>query len=205
MTITANPAVDTDEAYLDKESIAIHEAGHAVVATITGITVRYATLAPRDGGGMVVLRPRRTGFPARESIAISCAGMIAQDVAGEERWFIVEESDPGDVANIRDDARRWHAASEGVTVLDLITQAWEVAYDLIVNHYGAVLAVAERLMTSRTALTGPEIRTCIDTAPAESPSSLTPGGRTFWVPEYSSLRNWGPSPSKPRARRSIHA
>ncbi|MFI9553137.1 M50 family metallopeptidase [Nonomuraea endophytica] len=177
-------------------SVAIHEAGHAVVASLTGITVRYATLASRDGGGIVVLRPRRTGFPAQESIAISCAGMIAQDVAGtDERWDIAEMSDAGDIRHIRADARAWHAASDGVTVLDLITRSWAMAFDLVLDNYGAVLAVAERLLLSSKALTGPEIRACINGAPTIRPHPVPADGHTFWIPRYSSLRSWGPAAS----------
>lgn len=184
---------------LDQISVAVHEAGHAVVATLTSIAVRYATLASRDGWGVVVIRPRRTGFPAQESIAVSCAGLIAQDVAGtDHRGNIVEMSDDGDITHIRTYARAWHAASDGVTVLDLITRSWAMAFDLVVNNYGAVLAVAERLLTSSRALTGPEIRTCINAASTVRPDSVAADGHTFWVPDYSSLRNWGPAASRRR-------
>lgn len=181
-------------------SAAVHEAGHAVVATLTGIAVRYATLAPRTGGGAVVLRPRRAGFPAQDSVAISCAGIIAQDVAGtDERWDIAEMSGAGDIRNIRDDAQLWHAAaSDGATVLDLINRSWVMAFDLIIDNYGAVLAVAERLLLSNKALTGPEIRACINGAPTVQPDDVPADGRTFWIPRYSTLRNWGPAANSKR-------
>ncbi|MEV4212557.1 M50 family metallopeptidase [Micromonospora sp. NPDC049662] len=183
----------------DRISTAVHEAGHAVVATLTGIAVRYATLAPRDGVGVVVLRPRRGGFPALESIAISCAGLIAEDVAGtDERWGIAEASQDGDVTNIRAAARDWHAASDGVTVLDLIARSWELAFDLVLNHYGAVLAVAEHLLSSRRALTGPQIRGCISSAPTMRPESVPADAHAFWIPNYVSLRNWGPAARRRR-------
>ena len=178
----------------DQASIAIHEAGHAVTAICFGFGVRYATIAPRNGGGVVVLNPRRRGFPAQATIASCCAGMISQDVSGvDERWNIVEDSQADDITNIRAYARAWHAASDGVTVLDLITRSWEVAYDLIVDHYGAVLAVAQQLLSSRRALTGHEIRSCFNGAPVVRPDPVPADGRTFWVPAYSRLRNWGPS------------
>lgn len=188
-----------ETADLDQISVAVHEAGHAVVALLTGVAVRYATIAPRDGGGMVVLRPRRSGFPAQESIAISCAGLIAQDVAGtDERWRIAEASHAGDITDIRADARAWHAASDGVTVLDLIARSWAMAFDLVVDNYGAVIAVAERLLSSRKALTGPEIRASINGASAVRPDSVPADGRSFWIPTYSGMRNWGPAANRRR-------
>jgi hypothetical protein len=189
----------TQAADLDGFSYAVHEAGHAVVAILTGIAVRYATIAPRGGGGVVVLRPRRRDFPAQESIAISCAGMIAEDVAGtDERWDIAEASQGGDITNIRDDARAWHAASGAATVLGLCERSWAMAFDLVVDNYGAVLAVAEQLLTSCKALTGPEIRACINNAPTVRPTSVPADGRAFWIPSYSSLRNWGPAARRKR-------
>lgn len=186
----------------DKISVAVHEAGHAVVAVLTGCAVRYATLAPRGAAGAVVLRPRRTGFPRQETIAVSCAGLIAEDMVGvDDRWDITYASDgdgDGDIAAIRDDARAWHAASDGATVLDLAARSWAMAFDLIVHNYGAVLAVAEALLSSRRALTGRQIRVRINGAPAVRPEAVPDDGRTFWVPEYSVLRNWGPAPRRRR-------
>jgi len=173
----------------DKISVAVHEAGHAVAAIRLGVAVRYATIAPRDGGGAVVLRPLRTGFPAQAAIAISCAGLVAQDVAGVDgRWVIVDGAE-ADVTSIRQYARSWHAACDDATVLGLIAMSWAMAFDLVVANYGAVLAVADRLMSSRSALSGPEIREIVDDAPAVAPTSVPSDGRDFWVPGYSGLRN----------------
>ncbi len=180
-------------------SFAVHEAGHAVVATLTGLAVRYATLAARGGGALVVLRGRRSGFPPKESIAVSCAGMIAQDIAGtDERWDIAQDSHAGDVTDIRADARAWHAKIGDATVQAIIEQSWALAFDVVVDNYGAVLAVAERLLDSRKALTGPEIRACVNAAPTARPDQVPADGRTFWLPDHSSLRNWGPAARRPR-------
>lgn len=195
------PVAVVDDA--DRISVAVHEAGHAVVATLTGIAVRYATLAARDGGGVVVPHPRRGGFPAQEMIAITCAGLIAEDVAGTaERWDIAEASHAGDITSIRADARAWHAASDGVTVLDLAARSWEMAFDLVVDNYGAVLAVAEQLLSSRKALTGSQIRACVNSATTIRPNLVPADGRTFWIPSYSGLRNWGPAARRRRKETS---
>jgi hypothetical protein len=183
----------------DRIDTAVHEAGHAVTAILAGFSVRYATLHPRnrDYAGMVVLHDRRR-WPRQESLAISCAGMIAQDVAGtDERRSITELSDQGDILAIREYARRWHASTDdGATVLDLIARSWELAFDLVVENYGAVIAVAERLLTSRRAVTGTQIHTCMASAPTIRPDEVPTDARQFWVPDYSALRSWKPAASR---------
>jgi hypothetical protein len=172
---------------------AVHEAGHAVVATLAGLSIRYVSIAALGGGGVTVVRDRRT-FPMLEMTAVLCAGMAAEDITGvEDRWEIVDSSASGDVKNIREACREWHAGADGVTVLDLAARSWALAFDMVVENYGAVLAVAERLHAGRKALTGPEVRACIAGASTMRPEVLAEDGRTFWVPAYSALRNWGPA------------
>lgn len=190
--------IPTDDPY--RLQTAVHEAGHAVVATLTGFSVEYATIAARRAAGAVMLRPRRR-WPHHETVAISCAGMVAEDVVDTgDRWEIVEASHSGDVTEIRDGARRWHATRpDDSTVLGLIGEAWATAYDLVTGHYGAVLDVTARLLTSRKTLTGREIKTLIAAAPTVTPPPpLTDDGRTFWVPPYTSLRSWGPATRRRR-------
>lgn len=172
-------------------SLALHEAAHAVVAIQTGISVRYATVAARSGGGRVVLRNRRSGWPWMGTLATFAAGAIVEDVADRANRYAIADDSADDIEAIRAIARQWcRERSDAATVLDLVTRAWATAFNLVIEHYGAILAVAEQLLVDRSAVTGVQVRQHVATAGQVRPESIHDDAHTLWITRYSHLRKW---------------
>lgn len=190
------PADVTMTGRYELEATAVHEAAHGVVGVLRDLPVRYATIRARDGGGLLQMNQRRRGSPSRDLIALLAAGAIGEDVAGVCRWDAADSA-YDDVRYLRDVAWDWFRAEpDGPTVLDLIANSWAMAHDLIVDNWGAIVAVAVRLVTDRRAVTAAEIRRTITAAdrrvcpdPVDHDDDLR-DPRTFWVKDHLQFRKW---------------
>lgn len=191
----------TGSAFFDQARNAHHEAAHAVVATIHGIPVRYVTVRPRRTGwaGLTRLRHPKAESPWQGYCAVLAAGPIADDVYTRirERPHLARAA--GDYDLLRDAARQVRQetrarrppvgieVSRNATVRAIAELAWRQAHRDLVANYGAVLAVAERLLSSRRTLAGAEIQHLADTAvSAEMPHADLAG--EFWPSWF--MRGW---------------
>jgi len=162
-----------------KARTAHHEAAHAVVAAIRDIPIRYATIRPRRAlNGVTVLRHRKAEPPWEDYCAVLAAGPIADDIYTGMRRRPDLARPIGDYELLRTAAREVRQetragkpppgieVSRKATVRAIAAIAWQQAHADLTGHYGAVLAVAERLLSSRRTLTGAEVRHLVATAPA---------------------------------------
>lgn len=194
----------------DRSRTAHHEAAHAVVATVRGIPVRYTTIRPRKAGylGLTSLRHPKTEGPWQFYGAVCAAGPIADDfyTGITQRPMLAQLHAAGDLGNLRQAAQevrqetRERRPPPGVevartaTVRAIAEIAWREAHDALSTHYGAVLAVADRLLEVRT-LTGAEVRHLIDVAePVEPPRCAAIAGE-FW-PSWFMKGWWVPAPAE---------
>jgi hypothetical protein len=196
---------------LERELLALHEAGHAVVMIRTGVPVRYATLAARDTGGQVVHGALPANLWWRNGLALSAAGPIAEMAVNDDLGDIVDASRE-DLNDVREDARRvWKLAQaqprhpevvdvpRGATVLTIAELGWAHAHDLVVKHFAEIQAVAAALLASRRALTGRQIREIADATTGAVRSGLPAGAGEFWPTQY--LRwKWAPRADRKVAR-----
>ena len=195
----------------EREILAVHEAGHAVVMIRTGVSVRYATLAARDSGGQVIHGVLPASLWWRNGLALSAAGAIAERAVNDDLQDIVDAS-RNDLTCLREDARRvWQLAQtrprhpeivdlpRGATVLTIAELGWAHAYGLVVAHFAEIQAVAAALLTSRRALTGRRIREIADAARGPADSPLPAGAGDFWPIDH--LRwKWAPRATRQVAR-----
>jgi hypothetical protein len=196
---------------LTLERTAHHEAAHAVIATLHGIPVRYTTIRPRrrDYGGVTVVR-HRADETWQAYGALLCAGPIADDIYGTRRPDLARGV--GDLAHLRTMARQVRQETRagrppaGVTVtrtasVQAIARiAWAQAHRDLVANYGAVLAVAERLLACRRTLAGPELRDIVASAPpAEMPRAIW--AADFWPPWF--MPGWWTTARKTPPRTNV--
>ncbi len=188
-----------------KARTAHHEAAHAVVATVRGISVRYTTLRPRAAGwgGLTNLRHPKTDGPWEFYGAVLAAGPIADDIHTGITCRPELARPVGDLAYLRQAAREVRqetrerrpptgvAVPRTATVRAIAEIAWREAHDVLSANYGAVLAIAERLHAAGT-LTGAEVRHLVDTA---EPVTMPYGevSRKFWPPWFMAKGWWAPA------------
>ena len=79
------------------------------------------------------------------------------------------------------------------TVRAIAALAWREAHEDLAAHYGAVLAVAERLLGSRATVTGREIRSLLEAAPPAHRGHVELA-RDFW-PSWFTKQWWVPAPA----------
>ena len=188
----------------DRQHLAEHEAGHAVAAHLLGFTIDYVTIRAVTGGGQVAVRDRKTGYPLDMWATVMCAGILTEDITTDTDRADILESGRSDATYVRDIAREMHRARPGDgTVLHLAALAWTTAYQLVTSNYGAIRAVADQLLNSRRALTGPQVRRCIAAASTALPPAPRPDSATFWLPDEADfIRTWAPAPARRRARKA---
>ena len=187
----------------NKAHTAHHEAAHAVVATLRGIPVRYTSIRPRRRGyaGVTVLRHPKTEGPWQDYGAVLAAGPIADDLFTGigARPTLALRHEKGDLGYLRLAARQVRKETRAkrpppgvqvaptATVRSIAVIAWREAHHTLVGHYGAVLAVAERLLSSRATVTGAEVRDLIAAAPQVEPSR-SDLALDFWPSWF--MKNW---------------
>jgi hypothetical protein len=129
--------------------------------------------------------------------AFLAAGPIADDLYGERRPDL--GLGEGDLDYLRTMARQVRQETRAgrpplgahvartASVQAIAKLAWAEAHRDLVTHYGAVLAVAERLLNSRRTLAGPEIRDIVASAPpADAPRAGC--AADFWPPWF--MKDW---------------
>lgn len=184
-----------------KARTAHHEAAHAVVAAVRGTPIRYVTIRPRRAGhnGVTVLRHPKVERPWQDYGAVLAAGPIADDIYTgiTQRPHLARPA--GDLNLLRTAAREVRqetragnpplgvVVSRQSTVRAIAALAWNDAHQELAAHYGAVLAVAERMLSSRRTLTGAEIGHLIATA---EPAGLPHAGLAadFWPAWF--MKGW---------------
>lgn len=190
-----------------REIVAVHEAGHAVLAVRSGWPVRYVTLASRTPGSVahVTFPDYEVDVDTWDEMAVSAGGPIAHDLRTgcRDRPPIVRGAtdDLADFTLLREAARFHRAAvlagappehglARRATVQQIAAAAWTDAAHRVAADYGAVLAVAEALLQSPRALTGPQIRALIDATPtvALPPQTVQQAAR-FW-PAWFTTPGW---------------
>lgn len=185
---------------------AIHEAGHAVAATVLDMPVRYATLRPRGGiAGVVRMRPQRhETLPIDHECVLWFAGVAAQfaafyDPTADDYAASVTAARKAAVAGAKFDlewarlrcrayaittattqCRRPVADSTitATTTNEFAAHTWNTTADLISRHWRAVQAVALALVLRQT-VTGAEIRSIVADSSGNSPGDVT--GRAAYV------------------------
>jgi hypothetical protein len=192
---------------LERARVAHHEAAHAVVATVRGIAVRYTTTRPRRAGWGGATCVRHSKAETWEAYgALLAAGPIADDLYGERRPDLAQGD--GDLDYLRTMARQVRQetragrppigakVAQTASVQTIAKFAWAEAYRDLIANYGAVLAVADRLLSSRHTLAGPEIRDIVaSAAPVGAPRAGW--AADFWPPWF--MKNWWvPEPARAR-------
>ena len=204
--MTGDPAVlQANWAPVDRRTaLAIHEAGHAVIATRAGFPIRYVTLASRTKGSEahVKMRDEEVEYSVWDSMAFSAAGVIAHDIGSgcRDRVFVAEGGGY-DFEVLLDDARFTRAAfrdgacserglPQRATVRQIAVAAWADTYQRVVADYGAILAVTDALLRSHQALTSAAIRRLVEGATAVELPPHAHLAETFWPPRFMSRGAW---------------
>jgi hypothetical protein len=198
--IRSDPALETLTD--DTARTAHHEAAHAVVAAVRDIPIRYVTIHPRraDHQGMTVVRHRKVEPPWENYGALLAAGPIADDIYTGAQCRPQLARPAGDLALLRDMSRdvrketRSGSPPPGIVVARMDTvraiaeAAWQEAYADLMNNYGAVLAVANRLLSSRRTLDGVEVRRMVAATPPVFPPPCGELMADFWPSWF--MRGW---------------
>lgn len=184
--------------------VAIHEAGHVVVGQRHGIPMRYVTLTPRPGRSRGHVKPVQSrsadGYHCHHIMPTYAAGAIAQDIAtGCRDRIVATQAGGADFEEVRECARLvWQAQRRGedtgmdlprrATVRKIAEVAWVDAHRIITAEYGAVVAVADALLSSRRALTQAECRRIIAGASKVAPPANAELAAQFWPSLF--MRGW---------------
>lgn len=192
--------------------IAIHEAAHVVVGERLDMPMRYVTLNPRGGASWGHVKPvqRKNGYECHHLMPTYAAGAIAQDIATGCADRINGARALGDFTEVRHCARLvWQAQRRGedtgmdlparATVRKIAEVAWVDAWRIVVGEYGAILAVADALLTSSRALTQADCRRIIGGADTVEPPPVAHLAASFW-PAWFMKGWWVPEGSRKSAR-----
>ncbi len=186
----------------DRTALAIHEAAHAVVAVRFALPIVRVTLnaRTRDHQGHVVLRDSAVARPIWDLMAFSAAGPIAEDIArgGRDRrggtWRGAADLEylHGDAVLVQDafrEGRPERGLPQTASVQQIAETAWAHAYRLVIDNWGAIVAVSAALLNARRALTGAKVRAIADSAASVTPLPTAHLAETFWPPQYTG-RMW---------------
>lgn len=182
--------------------VAVHEAAHVVVGQRHEMPMRYVTLTPRAGRswGHVMPVQSKSGYQCHHVMPTYAAGAIAQDIAtGCKDRIIGTRAGLGDFTEVRECARLVHIAQRRgedtgmdlpphATVRKIAEVAWLDAYRTIIKEYGAILAVADALLSSSRALTSNDCRRIIGAAGKADPPPTAHLAAPFWPSWF--MRGW---------------
>ncbi len=191
---------------VDRRTVAIHEAGHAVTATRAGWPLRYVTLAPRAHGGRGQVRPYSyaVGTDTWDEMVVFAAGPIAHDIITGCRNRMPIIASLSDFEHIRDAARYTHHAVRAgeplvkglprtTTVRQYVVASWADACRQVMDDWGAVLAVADALLDSRRAVSGKAIRRIVAAAAPVEPPPHAHLAASFWASGFTPPGWWAPA------------
>jgi hypothetical protein len=182
--------------------VAIHEAAHVVVGQRHDMSMRYVTLSPRDDKSLGHVMPiqRKRPYHCHHIMPTYAAGAIAQDIAtgGQHRGGIVKGAQ-SDLVEVRDCARLVRQAQRrgedtgmelpaSATVRKIAEVAWADAYRIVTAEYGAILAIADALLSTSKAITQADCRRIIAGAGTVTPPSSAHLAQPFWPAER--MRGW---------------
>lgn len=182
--------------------VAIHEAAHVVVGQRHDMSLRYVTLSPRDdeSWGHVVPIQRKRPYHCHHIMPTYAAGAIAQDIATgcQHRGGIVKGAQ-SDLIEVRDCARLVRQAQRrgedtgmelppNATVRKIAEVAWADAYRIVTAEYGAILAIADALLSTSKAVTQAECRRIITGADKVEPPAIAHLTEQFWPSLF--MRGW---------------
>lgn len=174
--------------------VAIHEAAHVVVGQRHDMSLRYVTLSPRDGKswGHVIPVQRKRPYHCHHIMPTYAAGAIAQDIATrcQHRGGIVKGAQ-SDLVEVRDCARLVRQAQRrgedtgmdlppNATVRKIAEVAWVDAYRIVTAEYGAILAIADALLSTSRAITQADCRRIIAAAGMVEPPPSAHLAEQFW-------------------------
>jgi hypothetical protein len=188
----------------DRAITAIHEAAHAVVALRHDLPFHPITIRPKGGtlGEIqLVTPPPGTYYHCHHLMPAYAAGAIAQDIAtGCKDRGITAAQAFDDFGEVRHCARlvrqaQQRGADTGMklppraTIRTIATRAWVDAHQIITAEYGAILAIADALLTSTCDLTQPDCERIIGGADPVAPSpAVAAQAREFWPPRF--MHGW---------------
>jgi hypothetical protein len=176
-----------------------------VVGLRCDVAFRYVTLNSRTALGKVKSRQRRRGYECRQIMVAFAAGAVAQDIAtGCRDRLTGVRAAREDFVEVRDCARLIRQAqhrgeptgmelSPRATVRKISEVAWVEAYRIVTSEYGAVLAIADALLSSSRALTSKDCRRIIDAANKVEPPAIAHLAESFW-PSWFMRGWWVPAP-----------
>lgn len=123
-----------------REAVAVHEAAHAVVATMLGWRVAHVTLGEDDHRGLCVAHaPESADLLDRVIVAVAgCAGERLRDPHAEPSH--------DDMAKVRYEIAREHPAAPAKFQQALLAQALAEADNLVRRGRKAIDALAELLL-----------------------------------------------------------
>lgn len=179
--------------------VAIHEAAHVVVGRHHDIPMQYATLTPKPGtwGHVKAVQSQNPGgYHCHHIMPTFAAGAIAQDIATDCRDRIVTTQASGhDFAEVRKCARLVRVAQRRgedtgmdlparATVRKIAEVAWVDAYRIVTAEHGAILAVADALLSTSRGLTPADCQRVIDSADRVEPPAIAHLAEQFWPPRF---------------------
>lgn len=187
--------------------VAIHEAGHVVVGLHHGMPIRYVTLTPRPGRSWGHVKPVQSrspgGYHCHHIMPTYAAGAIAGDIAtGCKDRITGTRSARSDFAEVRECARLVRQAQRrgedtgmdlppNATVRKIAEVAWLDAYQIVTAEYGAILAIADALLSTSRAITQADCRRIIAGASTVEPPPSAHLAEPFW-PAWFKPGWWAP-------------
>ncbi len=151
-----------------KKSIAIHEAGHAVVAASLGVPIDYATIVPDEAINTVGHVAFARDMSDDDYLAVHSAGLIAdamENGATSRAGFALAKGDIERCAEFASALDRGAARLRG---------AQSRAGEILREKWAAVTALADRLLDQKT-IDGAEVARIVGKEVADRPTPLIVG------------------------------
>lgn len=122
------------------ESLAIHEAGHAVAAYAVGMVVDRVYLDESEGRVKVRFLPGDDRNPEIRRLIVFAAGLVAEALAGYDPPYALSRVDLGEICCY---ARRLVGEEDSPILVRHVT---DCTVDLLRRHWDSVERVAEELL-----------------------------------------------------------